>query len=106
MTETSPLSQEEKFLSAIGYLGVLCLLPLVLKKDSAFAQHHGKQGLVLLLAWLVLWVGNIIPILGQLVWFVGSIVLLVFILQGMLNAYNGKWWDVPVLGVYAKKIKL
>lgn len=97
---------EDRLLSAIGYLGILCLIPLLLKKDSAFAQFHGKQGLVLLLAWIVLWLGNIVPVLGQLVWLVGSVVLLVAIIVGAVNAFQGKEWEVPVLGKYAKMLKL
>ena len=97
---------DEKILAAIGYLGILCLIPLLAKKDSPLAQHHGKQGLVLMIAWFVLWVGNIIPILGQLVFMVGSILLLVLVVLGIVNALNGKMWEMPVLGQYAKRFKL
>lgn len=100
------LSSEERLFAAIGYLGILCLVPLLLKKKSAFAQHHGKQGLMILLVWLGLWVGMIVPILGQIVWTLGSIVLVIFIILGMLHAFQGRMWDMPVLGEYAKKIKL
>ncbi len=98
--------QDDRLISAIGYLGILCLVPLLLKKGSAFAQHHGKHGLVILIAWLVLWVGNIVPILGQIVWTLGTIALLILIILGMVNALQGKMWDMPVLGKYAKQIKL
>jgi fumarate reductase subunit D len=97
---------EDRLIAAIGYLGILCVIPLLLKKDSKFAQHHGKQGLVLLISWLVLWIGNIIPILGQLVWMVGTILILILIILGMINALNGRFWEMPVLGKYAKQIKL
>ncbi len=38
---------EGKALAAIGYLGILFLIPLLAKKDNKFCQHHGKQGAVL-----------------------------------------------------------
>lgn len=98
--------QEDRLFAAIGYLGILCLVPLLLKKDSAFAQHHGKQGLVILMVWLALWVGMIVPILGQIVWTLGSIALLILIILGMVNALQGKMWDMPFLAKYAKQIKL
>ena len=50
---------ENKVIAAIGYFGILCLLPLILKKDSPFAQFHGKQGLVLLIAFVLLWGVNV-----------------------------------------------
>lgn len=98
-------TQTEKFVSAIGYLGVLCLIPLVLERKSAFSQHHGKQGLVLLIAWMVLWIGNIIPVLGQIVWVIGSVIFIILIILGMVNAFAGRMWEMPVLGVYAKRFK-
>lgn len=97
---------DDRLMAAIGYLGILCLVPLLLKKDSAFAMHHGKQGLIILIAWIALWVGNIIPVLGQIVWALGSIVLVILIIVGMVNALQGKLWDMPVLGKYAKHMKL
>ncbi len=98
--------EDNKFFAAIGYLGILCLIPLLLAKDSKFAQHHGKQGLVILLAWILLWVGNIIPVLGQIVWALGSILLFMLIIMGIVNAANGKMWELPVLGKFAKQINL
>ncbi|OGL66914.1 hypothetical protein A2856_00200 [Candidatus Uhrbacteria bacterium RIFCSPHIGHO2_01_FULL_63_20] len=98
--------QENRLIAAVGYLGILCLVPLLLKKESAFAQHHGKQGLVLLIAWLVLWAGNIVPILGQIVWMLGSVVVIILAIMGIVNALNGKTWEMPVLGQFAKNIKL
>lgn len=97
---------ENKLVAAIGYLGILCLIPLLGKKNSAFCQFHGKQGLVIFIVWLVLWVCNIVPVLGQLVWLVGSLVLLVLVILGMVHALNGEEWELPVLGKYAKQIKL
>ncbi|HAU66722.1 MAG: hypothetical protein UT30_C0020G0005 [Candidatus Uhrbacteria bacterium GW2011_GWF2_39_13] len=102
----SSLSSDERFFATIGYLGILCLVPLLLKKNSPFAQHHGKQGLVILVVWLGLWVGMIVPILGQIVWSLGSLALMILIILGMVNAFQGKMWDMPILGKYAKNLKL
>lgn len=97
---------ENKLLAAVGYLGVLCLIPLLAKKDSAYCQFHGKQGLTIFIVWLVLWVCNIIPTFGQLIWALGSVVLVVLIILGIVHALNGEEWELPVLGKYAKQIKL
>ena len=98
--------QDDKVIAALGYIGILCLLPLLLKKNSPFAQHHGKQGLVITIAWVLLWIGNIIPVLGQIVWFVGSIALLILVVMGMMKAMAGETWVMPYLGKYASQIKL
>src|SRR3989338_2159022 len=64
-------------LAAVAYLWIFCLVPLLTKKDSPYAQFHAKQGVVLALAWFALWVVGIFPILGWLVFFFGSIVLVI-----------------------------
>lgn len=98
--------EENKLIAAIGYFGILCLVPLILKKDSPFAQFHGKQGLVLLIALVLLWAVNVVPVLGQLAWLAGSLAGFCLMILGAVNAYNGKLWEMPVLGGFAKKIKL
>jgi len=96
----------ERTLSAIGYIPVLCLIPLLLKKDSPFAQHHGKQGLVILVLWVALWAVYLLPIIGKSLWVLGSVGLLLLVILGMVNAANGIKWEMPVFGKYAKEIKL
>jgi fumarate reductase subunit D len=97
---------DSKAFAAIGYIGILCFVPLLLKKDSPYAQFHGKQGLVLFIAEVVIFFINIIPVLGQLVWLFASVLFLILSIFGLLKAWNGESWELPVLGEYAKKIKL
>lgn len=98
--------EDNKVLAAISYLGLLCFIPLFLKKSSPFVQHHAKQGLMLLIAEVVISFINIIPFLGQLVWFLAIIVFFIVSVQGMIKAWNGIYWKIPVLSEYAKKINL
>ncbi len=102
--------EENRIVAAIGYLFILCLLPLLGKKDSKFAQFHGKQGLVLTIASVVLWVADfiliLIPILGWLIMAIAWLGLIILAILGILNALAGKYWEMPFLGKYAKEIKL
>lgn len=97
---------DNKIISAIGYIGVLCLIPLLLKKDSKFAQFHAKQGLALFIAEIVVSFVNIIPFLGQMVWFAASLVFLAVSLIGLMKAWKGEWWKMPILHEYAEKINI
>jgi len=99
-------AEDNKVIAAIGYVWILCLIPLFGKKGSKFAQFHAKQGLVLLVGWFLLWVVGWIPVLGWLVMMAGSITILVLSVLGILNALQGKYWEMPVLGEYAKKINI
>jgi len=98
--------KENSLIAALSYIGILCLIPLLAKKDSKFAQEHGKQGLVLLIAWIVLVVVGWIPILGWIVMFFGSIAMLIVALIAFIKCLMGEFWEVPVLGQYRHKFKL
>lgn len=98
--------QEGKLFAAIGYVGILCIFPLLLKKDNKFALFHGKQGLVLFLGEVILSFIGIIPILG---WIVGALLFLVFVILsilGILEALMGRYWQMPIVAELAKKISL
>lgn len=97
---------DNKLIAALSYLGLLCLVPLLAKKDSKFAQENGKQGLVLVIAWVVIWVVGVIPILGWIVAFFGSIILLIVNLIALIKVLTGNFWEIPVLGKYRHQFKL
>ena len=94
--------EDNKVLAAISYLWILCLIPLFLKRKSKFTQFHAKQGLLLfileIVGWLVFW----IPFIG---WILG-IAILVLAVLGIVNAMQGRYWEMPILGKYAEKINL
>lgn len=92
-------------IAAISYLGILCIVPLLLKKDDAFAQHHGKQGLIILIAWVLLFAVGWFPVIGWFIAFFGGIMLLVFMIIGIIKALSGEKWVMPILGKYAAQIK-
>ena len=102
--------EDNKVIAAIGYLWILCLVPLLAKKGSKFAQFHGKQGLVLTVVSIILWVVGFIlvfiPIIGWLILFVAWITIIVLAVMGIIKSLNGEYWEMPILGEYAKKIKL
>lgn len=104
MEASSTLTLLERIVAAIGYLAILCLVPLLLFRESRFAMHHGKQGFVILITWVLLWIGAIVPVIGWLIWAVGSMGLLLLMLFGMVQALYGNLWEIPVLGAYAKKL--
>lgn len=97
---------DERILSAIGYAGILFLIPLFLKKDSAFCQFHAKQGFILFLAWVINTTFLVIPILGWLVGFFGSVFLAVVTIMAIVKTVNGEEWELPLIGKYAKKLTL
>lgn len=101
MNKTSGNSvSDDKVFATMSYLWALCLIPLLMKRGNAFIQSHAKQGFLLFLFEVVLWVLMFIPPL----YFIGMIVAVIFSIMGILNALQGKEWEIPVLGAYAKKL--
>ena len=105
MTENKEI-QEGKVFAVIAYLWILCLVPLLLKKENKFALFHAKQGLVLFITEIALWIIGIIPILGWLISILGSLACGILALIGIIQALMGNYWKMPLLGDYAEKINI
>ena len=99
------VSSDEKLLGAICYIFLLCLIPLLGKKGSEFAQFHAKQGLVLVIAWFLVWILGMIPILGWMIILpLGFLLLILLSVYGFLNAFTGRKVELPIIGKYARRI--
>ena len=94
---------KNKVTAAIGYVSVLCLVPLFAARESKFAQFHGKQGLALFLTAIVIAVvRQVLPGLWPIL-ALCNLVVLVLSVMGIIKAAEGKYWDLPILGTVAKK---
>ncbi|MCK4883162.1 MAG: hypothetical protein KAS92_09075, partial [Candidatus Omnitrophica bacterium] len=51
---------EGKVFAILSYLSILCIIPLVFKKDNPFVLKHGKQGLILFLGEVAVFILHII----------------------------------------------
>lgn len=102
---------QARLLSAIGYLPPLFFVPLYLGKKDEYSVWHGKQGLivtVLAVAGGILGpiVAAIIPVLGALAVLAYNVFVLVIIVAGAWHAYKGEKWELPVVGKFAKDLKI
>jgi len=98
--------EENKAIAAIGYIGILFLIPLLAKKDSPYAQYHAKQGLVLFVADVILGFVGWIPFIGWAVLGIGGLLVFILFIIGLMNALGGKMQPLPVIGSYGEKIKI
>jgi len=98
--------EKGKGMAWLSYVGILWLVPLLAMKENAFAKFHVKQGIMLTIYGLAVGVvGGAIPILG---WFiiapVGSIIVIVLAIMGIVNSLGGKYWKCPLgVAVLAEK---
>jgi len=93
-----------KMFAVLSYLTVLCIIPLLLKKDNDFVLSHGKQGLVLFVAEVAVFIAHIV--FGSNVLHLGFFVLLSLSLWGVIEVFKGHDAGLPFVGHLAQKIVL
>lgn len=105
-TAVDPEIEEGKFFAIVGYISILCLVPLLLKKDNKFATFHGRQGLVLFILELAAGILKAVPALGDVVFTLGFVVFGVLSLVGIVKVLMNEYWEMPVVCDIAQKITL
>lgn len=95
------IAPDEKLWAALSYISFLCILTIVIKKDSKYCQFHSKQALILAIIFLFtkfFWmIRYTFPILALLE--------LTMIIVGALRAYSGTWWKIPGIYNLSKSLK-
>src|SRR3989344_1321421 len=99
-SESAPKSgndvQDNKIMAALSYIWILSIIFLLVKKDSPFVQFHAKQAVVIFAASFIF---GFIPVLGWL----ANVVLFVFSIMGIINAYQGKSAKLPIVSTTAEQ---
>ncbi len=94
--------EANKVFAALATIPILFWLPLVAAKDSAYGKFYANQGLILLIAGLVIGVIggilNIIPILGWILSTILSFVPFAGFLFLLVSVLQGKARRLPVVG--------
>jgi fumarate reductase subunit D len=94
---------EDKLLAALSYLGILVLIPLLLRRNDPYVRFHAKQGLVILIGEIVAVVAGIwLTVIGNLLF----VLMLIASVLGFINALQGKQWKIPGVGQLAEKFKI
>jgi uncharacterized membrane protein len=98
---------ENKALGAICYIPIIGLIMYFVKKDDPFVTFHAKQGAVLSIVWIALWILSSIFwwVFWPLYWIIGIIELVIGImaLVGLIKAAMGQMWKMPLIGDWAEK---
>jgi len=110
------ISGAERALGIIGYLPLLFLIPVKVKRDSLFNQFHGRQSGVLFGLWLaiafvsfilLLFVGTgILSMIVMALFFIATGLYLLFMLIGMLKVALGERYRMPVVADVALLLRL
>ena len=101
-----PDVQDSKFFAAVGYFSFLCFVPLVLKKQSKFAQFHGKQALVLFIMEAAAGILSMVPVVGDLVSSFAFVVFGILSIVAILKVLMGECCEMPVVHDIASRVTL
>jgi uncharacterized membrane protein len=95
-----PVNDTSKILAALGYpIWIVALIAILIDpyKNEKFVKFHGYQALALgVAAWVLFFVVGFIPFLNlitPLLW----LALLVYQIILAVKAYNGEYFEVPVV---------
>ena len=103
----------------LSYLSLLCLIPLLTKKDDPEVQWHAKNGLAFVVFDIVVWivlaivtrVAAHIPIFGcgiatvlSVLWCIVWVGILVIHVVAIIKGVNGQRFRLPVVSDFADKM--
>jgi len=94
---------EGKIFAVLAYLSILCIIPLIMKKENDFVLFHGKQGLVIFVGEVAIFISSIIfPWLFK----AGMFILFVLSFLGIIAVLKGQYLKLPIVTEIAEKITL
>ncbi len=100
--EVNEYTSSERFISAVGYISFLCLLPLILRRDSEYCQFHGKQALFFCIMFFALRFFFLIPYVGTIL----TILEIVVIIIMAIATWKGNTIRAPFFAEWADKLAL
>lgn len=101
-TPTPQGSQNKTLMGILAYLGILIIIPFLMAKDDPFVKFHLKQGLILVIIEVAVWV---IGMMTWQLWMLLNLVNLatiVFAIIGIVNVVQGKQQELPFIGSLSK----
>jgi len=113
--DTSDIEQN-KIISAVGYIPVLFLVPLLAASHSEYAKFHANQGLILTISAIALGIArsvlctifSFIPLIKgfmpDIISTAVALIVLAYMAIGVINAVQGKAKKLPFIGDFLNLI--
>lgn len=104
--EEPTVVEKNTFMAILSYIGPLVIIPFLTAKDDPFVYFHIRQGLMLFIAEVALWFLMATFWFLFPIWQIINLVIFVLAVIGIINAIGGKEKELPIVGKYAKSIKI
>ena len=97
---------QKTLMGVLAYLGILIVIPFLMAKDDPFVKFHLKQGLVLVVIELAIWIiGMALSPMWMLLQIV-NLATIVLAIVGIVNVVQKKQEELPVVGGFASMFKI
>ena len=96
--------REGKVFALLSYLSILCIIPLIIKKENPFVFFHGKQGLVLFVMEVAFFILHIL--LGPWILKLGIFLCGAASFVGIIAVLKGEQIKLPLISGIANEITL
>ena len=117
---TDKEKEDGKLMAILAYLGILFVIPLLVSKENKYVMYHVEQGIALFISWIIVRIAfnlildNIlyhvvsvtIPCGGGILGSIGTLLLLILMIMGIMNAAGGKVAPLPLIGSFGEKFNL
>ena len=95
-------SSNDMWMGILAYLGILSLIPFLVKDQSSFVRAHAVRGINLFLleviAWVAVGVFSWVPVLNDILSTVVGLASFALSLIGIINVANKEDKDLPIIG--------
>ncbi|MBD3295891.1 MAG: hypothetical protein GF392_00800 [Candidatus Omnitrophica bacterium] len=92
--------------AVLAYLWILCLVPVLMKKEDDFVKFHTRQGLALFIVEIAIGILAIIPFIGPIIYLLGYILCGVLSIAGIVQVLRGNMWRMPLIGDLSRKLNI
>ncbi len=105
----STMGLEPHIAAGLSYVGIFVtgLIFFLLEKQNRFVRFHAMQSIIFSATWIVwsIFVGMLSAVVPFL-WYIGNLVnlgLFVTLIILLVNAFQGKYFKLPIIGDYAER---
>ncbi len=98
-----PQIDDDRLYALVAYCFILCIVPLVRKRESPFVRFHGRQGLALFLCEMAVFILSIVfPFLMKPALFLFAVLSF----WGMMQALRGELFPLPLIHSIARRLDI
>jgi uncharacterized membrane protein len=103
LNESKRAQEKGRLHAIVAYIPFLCFIALFSNESDEFTRMHGRQGFMLLIVEIIAMI-MLLPI-GTFFWKLVLLACLIISVTGIIAAFSGKSFSIPIIGKWADKIK-